>query len=353
MRYSYAGFAAVMSLAVMGAGCTDAPEAEAVGQVVIQLTATGPDGSVYQLPRNTFLSLENSSFHGQFPLDERRSSITVKAPLGEYAVELTSFDGHTTEWPLSRRRPDGVVQTVSATLDLTPSITVVADEVTPLVLRFHVAGVVPVTFSAGSIQVSVSVDEVAGSSLTFRLATSSIGVTDVLPGDETMPAALLSRLPALGETDIEYAITLRTVGPWLFNGAGQVCAPVEASHEADGHPGFVDLVTESPPSQGDTICINQSEDRATLSTSGFRFGTATTALLSDLGADEYFIHHSIFMSFEEEIFDGQTLHLNRLAGARPMDAFMGASIAASINNSFHFWFDMFLNGDGISTLTAN
>lgn len=357
MKVSSAAFAAVLSLGVLGTGCTDAPEVESVGRVEVPLIATGLDGSVYRLPFNTFLFLSGSPFFGSYSMNGETRLFTLVVPPGDYSVSLSHSSGYTAVWPLEREKPDGTIETVSGTLDLTPSITVAENQVTPLVIRFEVAGILPITFSTGSVDVTLDVDGTPSPSLTFRVAATDLTVNDVSPGDETVPAALLARLPTAGTSGDQYVITMRTIGPWTFSNQDRVCARVAATHEVSGHPGFVNLIAEAPPSEFDQICISQFQQFAFVSTGVNRFGAATTELLADFEFDEYFINHNVTMQFEGEVFDGRTLHLDRLAGARVANAFLGASLGVFIQTEmlreFHVWPSLSLSGSGTVTLTAD
>ena len=148
MTRSLVGLAAVLFVAVRTVGCTEAPASESLGHIAIPLTAPGAGGATYRLPPNTSLFLSGAGFFGRFSLDDDAPSLTVDVPPGDYSVFL-SFDGDTTTWPLRRQNADGTIQIVPGTLDLTSTITVTENQTTSLVIRFHVAGIVPITFRLG------------------------------------------------------------------------------------------------------------------------------------------------------------------------------------------------------------
>lgn len=352
MRSSFVGLAALVSLSVMGVGCTEEPASESVGHVTIPLTAPGSDGAIYRLPPNTSLFLSNGPFFGSFLLDGDASSLTVDVPPGDYFVSMFNSDANGTSWPLLRQDPDGTTQMVSATLNLTRTLSVRENETTSLVIRFQVGGVFPITFATGSVDVSVAIDEITATSLTFELTATTLDVSDVQIG-EMAPAALAPRLPSVGPSGIQYRVTLQTTGPWALASPQQVCAPVVATQQATGHPGFIDLIAEAPPHESAQICIFQFGSFAEIWVSFSRFGDALTPLLSDLEGTEYLVDNFLALDFEVDVFDGKTLHLQRLLGTRPAFSFISAGVATLEGNQFNSWARVSLFGDGSATMTAN
>jgi hypothetical protein len=316
------------------------------------LTAPGRDGATYHLPPGATLFLFNGRFLGDFSLDADAPSITVQVPPGEYRLSLFNSNGDTTVWPLTRRNADGTTEIVPATLDLTPMITVAANETTNLVIRFHVQSTGTIIFGKGDVNVSVEVDE-AVASVDVALTVSPLTVASIGSG-ETTPAALPPRLPALGEHGDGYAVTLQTTGPWFMSRPNVVCAPVAATAVASGNQGFVDLVAEGAPTGGELVCIQQIDaEHAVIFIRFAHQGPATTSLLSDLGDRQFFIDHGITANVNATVFDGTTLDLGVLTGTRsvPMNVF--GNIAAEVDTGIDGWYQVNEFGDGTLTLTTH
>lgn len=364
---SLIGPVAVLFVAVGAAGCTEATAPESLGHIAIPLTAPGAGGVTYRLPPNTLLFLSGAGFFGRFSLDSDDPSLTVDVPPGDYSVFLSDSDGDTTTWPLRRQNADGTIQIVPGTLDLTPTITVTKDQTTSLVIRFHVAGIVPITFSLGSVEVTVSVDETAAQSFDFEFAAPALTVLSTVFSD-TAPAALASRLPVTGSTDNRYVVHAQTISPWSMvqsdagaNPFAVVCAQVHVSIDAGGNQGFIDMVTEAPPSGNEQFCIVQVQGASSSFAQMFinvsHEGTATTPLLSDLGDHPYFITHTLDSFIEANVFDGRTLHLEALAGTHSVTTHLFAEITAEIPDAdgeitFDHWYLLNANGAGTIELTV-
>lgn len=358
MTRSLVGLAAVLFVAVGTAGCTEAPASESLGHVAIPLTAPGAGGATYRLPPDTFLFLSGANFFGSFSLDDDAPSLTIDVPPGDYAVGLFDSNGDTTTWPLRRQNADGTIQTVPGTLDLTSTITVTKNQTTSLVIRFHVAGIVPIIFSLGSVDVTVAVDETAASSFDFDLAAPALSVASAVFSD-TAPAELTSRLPATDSTGDRYVLHAQTTSPWSKVGPNFVCAQANISIDVGGNQGFIDMVTEAPASGTEQLCIAQTAPQsAVILTNVLHEGTATTPLLSDLGDRQYSILHSIQTTIAADVFDGRTLHLEVLAGTHTANMHLFAEIYAQIPNAdggitFDPWYLLNANeSDGTITLTA-
>jgi hypothetical protein len=309
----------------------------------------------YRLPPNTLLFLNGAGFFGRFSLDQEDPSLTVDVPPGGYSVALSDSNGDTTTWPLRRQNPDGTSDIVPATLDLTSMITVTKDQTTSLAIRFHVAGIAPITFSLGSVAVTVVVDGAA--SFDFKFEAPALTVANTVFSD-TAPAALVSRLPATGSTGDRYVLHAKTTSPWSMVQSDVVCAQVNLSIEAGGNQGFIDMVTEAPASGNEQLCITQGQSQfAEIFTSVFHEGPATTPLLSDLGDHAYFIGHSLSSFINGNVFDGRTLHLDVLAGAHSTPMHLFAELVAEIPDAngeitFDHWYLYNANGAGTTTLTA-
>lgn len=342
-----------LPLVVAGAGCTHgAPEV--LGHVDIALTAPGPGGITYRLPPQTELDLFTDTFSGQFLLDGDASSLTVDVPPGDYHVLLFNPAGYSTVWPLTRQRADGTIDTVQATRDALPMLTVTDNQTTPLAIRFHVAQAGPITFSHGSAQVFVEVDQTAATAFQLDLSgpdltTSSVTVTALAPPE------LPGRLPALHSTGQRYALTARTVGPWLVSGPISVCAPVQVTIDAAGQAEFADLVTEA---NGEPqLCIVQfGPHDAAVSVAFFRAGKATTPLLGDLGDRSYVVVSGPGFALDANLFDGTTLDLGALIGTRAVSLGIEfqideVSALAGGGEAQRMWIQLFEDGDGTATFT--
>ena len=353
---SLVGAAAVLFVAVGTAGCTEATAPESLGHLAIPLAAPGSGGVTYRLPPNTLLFLSGAGFFGRFSLDHDDPSLTVDVPPGDYAVSLSDSDGDTTTWPLRRQSADGTIQIVPGTLDLTSMITVTKDQTTSLVIRFHVAGIMPITFSLGSVDVTVVVDETPAS-FDFEFEAPSLTVASAVFSD-TAPAELASRLPATGSMGDRYVVHAHTTSPWSMVQSDVVCAQVNLSIDAGGNQGFIDMVTEAPASENEQLCIAQAQSSfAQMFTTVFHEGPATTPLLSDLGDHPYFISHGLDSFVEGTVFDGRTLHLEALAGAHSVPMHLFAEIVAEFpdasgQSTFDHWYLYNANGTGTATLTA-
>ncbi|HEU4727238.1 MAG TPA: hypothetical protein VFT22_05105 [Kofleriaceae bacterium] len=356
MTRVFLSLAAVLFAATGSVGCTEAPAPESVGYVSIPLTASGGGGATYHLPPFTSLLLSGAGFFGSFSLDDDTAVKTVKVPPGDYAVFLSDGKGDSTVFPLIRENADGSFDTVPATLDLTPAITVTENETTPLVIRFHVPIVGSITFAVGSVDVSVAIDETAATSFDIELSIHEATTAFVTVGD-TAPAELASRLPATGDTGHSYVASMHTTGPWTFPAAGAVCVPVAGSVHAGGNQGFADLIAEAPPSGGEQLCIQQlSPEQAFISLSFFASGTPTTPLLSDLPARQFFVNHAIFPQIDARLFDGTTLRLKALEGIHTANTAVTAAISAEVDTpdggtTFEFWHAFEESGTGTITLT--
>ncbi len=337
-------------------GCTGPSAPESLGHIVVPLTAPGAGGATYRLPPNTLLSLSSAGFFGNFSLDDDAPSLTVDVPPGDYSVFLSDSNGDTTIWPLSRQNANGTMEIVPAMLDLTSMITVTKDQTTALVIRFHVAGIVPITFSLGSVDVTVVVDETPAS-LDFEFEAPALTVASVVFSD-TAPAELASRLPAAGSTGDRYVVHVQTTGPWSMLGPDFVCVQVNLSIDAGGSQGFIDMVTEAPSSGNEQLCIAQAQSSfPQIIINVSHEGPATTPLLSDLGDHPYFISHSLNSLIAGSVFDGRTLHLELLAGAHSTPMHLFSEIVAEFPGAngeitFDHWYLYNANGAGITTLTA-
>lgn len=345
-------------LAVAAAGCAQAPASELTGYVNIPLIASGAGGVIYRMPPNTQLNLsQGGQLVDIFSLDDNAASQTLEVPPGDYGVSLTDLAGDTTVWPLTRVNPDGTTQVVQGLLAISPTISVADHQTTPLVIRFQVAAIGPITFQVGAIDVSVEVDETSATAFDFTITGPSLATDFVFVGPNA-PAALAPRLPALNDSGDRYAVTAHTTGPWSFVASNFVCAPVSASVSAAGNQGFVELMAEATPTGFDQLCIQQvAPGEAFLFMSFFRQGPAATPLLSDLGDRQYFVGHDFSAEVAADVFDGFTLDLRPLSGAHPASLFVFGDISTETtapdgNTTFDTWYQLDEFGDATVTLTG-
>jgi len=339
-----------LSVAFGAAGCAEAPEAIQVGEIAVPLTATGASGAVYRLPAGTALSLFDDPVTASFPLDGDTPSITVRVSPGTYSALLFTPSGIPMSWPLIRQNADGTTETVPATLDPIPPVTVVENQTASLTVRFHVASAGGITFQTGSVQVGVEVDDVPPFELTIdipSLTTTFVGTTDATP------SALAPRLPALGSTGQRYRVVARTTGPWTIASELSVCAPVTTEINAAGQGQFTDLLAEATGSTTVQLCLSQSATGVFLDLNFFRFGTPITPLLSDLTTQSVDVAYFVEAFVSGNVFDGTTLRLDGLAGTRSGSGFLFGDIQAlgSDTTKLDRWFDF--EEDGAATVSVS
>ncbi|HEX3481982.1 MAG TPA: hypothetical protein VHT91_43510 [Kofleriaceae bacterium] len=337
-------------------GCAEDPASGSAGYITIPLTALGAGGAIYRMPPNSQLNLSQS---GQlvdvFGLDDDATSQTLQVRPGDYSVSLTDLAGDTAVWPLTRVNADGTTETVSGVLDLSSTISVVDQQTTPLVIRFHVAAIGPITFQVGAIDVSVAVDETAATAFDFTITGRSLTAGFVFVGADA-PAALALRLPALDDAGDSYTVTAHTTGPWSFLVSNLLCAPVTATVSATGNQGFVELMGEATPTGFDQLCLQQvAPHQVFLFMSFFRQGPAATALLSDLGDHQYLVGHDFSAQVAADVFDGFTLDLRPLSGTHPASLAVFGNISAQSPDatSFDTWYQVDEFGDATVTLTGH
>ncbi len=345
-------------IAAAGAGCAQAPAPEPTGYITIPLTAPGAGGVTYRMPANTQLNLTRGQLVDRVGLDDNARSQTIAELPGDYAVSLSDPAGDPTIWSLTKVNPDGTTEVVQGLLDLSPSISVVDHQTTPLVIRFHVAAIGPIAFDVGSVDVSVDVVETGATAFDVTISAPSLFAFFVSVG-ATAPAALAPRLPALNATGDGVTVAAHTTGPWSFVTSNFVCAPATVTVSATGNPGFVNLLAEAPPSRFDELCIQQfGPQEAFLFMSFFRTGAADTPLLSDLGAAQYLVDHAFSAMVAADLFDGFTLDLRPLSGVHPANLFVGGDISAQPAGAppgapFDPWYSINENGDATVALTGH
>jgi hypothetical protein len=339
-----------LSIALGTVGCAEAPDTTQVGEIAVPLTATGASGAVYRLPAGTSLSLFSDPVFASFPLDGDSPSLTVTVSPRIYSAQLFTQSGIPDTWPLLRQNTDGTTETVQATLDPIPQVTVVENQTTSLTIRFHVApaggGII---FQTGSVQVGVEVDDVAPFQFTIDMPSLTTSVAQIT---DATPAALAARLPALGSAGQRYLVVARTTGAWTLAGADSVCAPVTTTFEATGQAQFVDFLIEATPPDGVQICLTQvAADDVAVNINFFRFGSPVTSLLSDLTTRDVDVFYVVETDVGANVFDGTTLRLDGITGDRLGSSFLFGDIQAlGPDNTFERWFE--LEEDGAATLSG-
>ena len=338
-----------------GVGCAEAPASGPTGYITVPLVAPGAGGVTYRMPPNTQLNLsQGGQLVAIFGLDDDAASQTIEVSPGDYTVRLTDLAGDTTVWPLIKLSPDGTTETVQGVLDLPPTISVTNHQTTPLVIRFHVAAIGPITFDVGAIDVSVEVDETAATAFDVTITAPSLTAGFVLVGAHA-PPALPPRLPALFATGDGYSVTAHTTGPWSIVTSNFICAPVTVSVSATGNPGWVNLVAEAPPAPVTSLCIQQAGPQQAIVFMVFsRTGAPTTPLLADLGDRQYFVEQDVSAQIAADLFDGFTLDLRRLSGPHPASLFVFATIATPVSplTAFDTWYQVDESGNATVTLTG-
>jgi hypothetical protein len=341
----------LLSIALGAVGCAEAPDAAKVGEISVPLTAAGSSGAVYHLPPGTSLSLFNDPVLASFSLDGDAPSVTVSVSPGTYSALLFTQSGVPDTWPLIRQNADGTTETVQATLDPIPSVTVVADQTVPLTIHFHAAPAGGgITFQTGAVQVMIDVDDVPPFEFTIDMPSLT---TTFIDTSEATPPVLPSRLPALGSAGQSYRVVARTTGRWTIGADATVCVPVTTAFEASGQQLFVDLLAETTGSVAVQLCLSQVGTSVGLDLNFFRSGTPLTPLLSDLTTrevDVLYVAEAIVDA--ANVFDGTTLRLDRLTGTRSGTGLVFGDIQAlRSDNTFERWFD--IEEDGAATVTLS
>jgi hypothetical protein len=339
-----------LSIALGAVGCAEAPEATQVGEIAVPLTATGTSGAVYHLPPGTSLSLFNDPVLASFSLDGDTPSITVRVSPGTYSAQLFTQSGIPSSWPLTRQNTDGTTETVQATLDPIPSVTVIADQTAQLAIRFHVSAAGGITFQTGAVQVMIDVDEVTPFEFTIDMPSLTTTLVDT---SETTPPLLVARLPAIDSAGQRYRLVARVTGSWTIASDATVCVPVATEVDAAGQAQFADLLAEATGSATVQLCLSQDATSVGLALNFFRSGAPLTSLLSDLTTRDVDVLYVVAATVNAtNVFDGTTLRLDGLTGTRSGTGFVFGDIQAlGSDNAFERWFD--LEEDGAATVSVS
>ncbi len=309
----------VLASVALATACTAATDD--VGTIGVALTAADAGGATYRLTPGARLAMSGGTFYDEYSLDGDAAFVRIDVPPGDYAADLVNDAGDGPQWPLVRRELDGSVETVLATL-VTPMpapLTITADGLTNLVLRFEVPDVGPVTFAEGSVDVSIEVVGTTPANLDVHY-DGTLDVSSVVI-DPTAPAALAPRMPAAGDAGLPFALYASITGPWAKTSATMACAPV--SFVNWGGAGGVVAVMMEATAPGASFCIfddgvSPAQGQIVLS----RTGAPTTPTFSDLGSGSYSFLAFTSVEIPAGAFDGETLDLGVLLGAHTFPATM-------------------------------
>jgi hypothetical protein len=224
-------------------GCAAEPETETSGTIAIALTSSDPTGAVYRLPDGARLVMSGGTYYDEFSLDGDATFVRISVPPGDYGAELVHDTITGTQWPLSRT-VGGVTEVVTATLvtGMPAPVTITEDGQTNLVLRFTVPDVGVVTFAEGDLDVTLDVDEVAASQLTFAFE-GNLDVTSVVQ-DPAAPA-VIATLPQLGQLGLYFSIWAHPTGPWTKSSQTSACAPAAWNSFSAATTPLHDVIFES------------------------------------------------------------------------------------------------------------
>lgn len=320
--------ALVISSAFISACAAD--HTESTGTISAAIQSTTSDGSVYRLPSGTNLAVYNTGgTYGEIvPLDADTASITHKVPTDSYNLYLSGPAGVTTDWTLQRTKPDNTVESVPATL-VTPlpiTVNVAENAVVPVVFTFQAYDGGVITFSQGTLDVSVTVNV---TDVTGGRATA--GATNFVAGAPTFspeaPTTLQVALPAAGAS-VYHTITVIATGPWALSSSTVVCAPGQWGSMSFTNMGVLDTVLESVTASTTSslrICVVQNGSASTLVIQGRRDGAPTTGTWSGTGTSmQFFSEFGTYLA--QQVFDGTTLDLGALSRATSLGGYLNLHV---------------------------
>jgi hypothetical protein len=344
-----------VALATLLLGC--AKPATETGSVTVAIVATGAHGATYRLPAGTTLQLENQSFGSAVALDGPGASISVEVPPGDYTPSLRHPIGYTTTWPLERERADGTTEIVAGRLVLPVSVTVEANLATDLVVKFVVTSGEIVEFSHGSIDATVDVEETTAASYDLT-GDAALVTTSATVRTNAAPPDIIARLPQTGTAGYGVNYTINFTGPFSQRGFSIACGVRQSLVILGaGHPGFVDLMTESLGAVQVEVCVSAIDATHVETTIGIeRGGAATTTSFSDLGDRqcEFDTLLDAVVEIREPVFDGQTLDLEALRGSRPASIVIFTKVSGTPVGQtapLESWYEAFHEGSGTLTFT--
>jgi hypothetical protein len=334
-------------------GCAASQDPERVGHIDVPLTAIGPGGAVYRLPPSTSLELLGSSFRDALSLEGDDASVRIDVPPGNYSAFLINPAGFTITWPLSRQNLDGSIDSVQATLDPIPQIGVNENQTTALGIQFHVLGDTVISFTRGTVAVSISVDGSAATSR-FELSFDAPMLSFAGTASQSAPPDLAGRFPANGRT-VSYTADVETTAPFALQNRTTVCAPAIMRSRGVSLE-LSDFITEAT-SDAVSICIAQfSSATLALTIQANRVGPPVTALLADLTDQVVAVNYGVEAFFNAFLFDGTTLQLGPLLGVQSTEMFLFGSVLAfrADQGGFDSWYNVSSDAasQGTSSFTA-
>jgi hypothetical protein len=333
------GIVIALAATLAAAACT-AQDSDQVGTVGVALTATDASGASYRLTPGARLRMISGTYWDELALDGDSAFVRLDVPAGDYSAELVHDTINGVRWPLERTDLDGTVETVVATLTtpMPAALTVPADGQTNLVLRFEVPGFGPITFTHGSVDVSIDVVESSAGGVEIGVE-GPVTVNTVIVG-ATAPPQLADRMPATGATPY-VGITVRVTGEWEQSWSTGVCAPATVTIYGGGHQGLHDLMIEALEGAV-TVCVDGGS--SIVQVYSFSSGAGFTPTFGDLGALTMSFLTVVNADLPAPVFDGQTLDLDpavgvttvpatwlfRVNGRMPTDAAMSTWYRASL-----------------------
>ena len=287
------------------------------GSVAVELTAAGPDGSIYALPHGTRLRVRgvtNPQYFDFIDIDDDVPSVTARLPVGTYEVELHHQFVAVTELPLERTNPDATIDTVAGqlTTPMPASLTIVRQETTAFALSFAVAKHGNLTFGRGTVDVSIDVAEVEATGLELRLAGTFQGGVEV---DATAWPALAGGLPT---ANVDVTMHVEVAGAWMEESEAVVCAPIEVSFADGTHPLLTTLLLDetSAGAPNQKACLIDDGATTTLVIMTNHVGAAVSAAWADAVSDQpFYALVEAVVALPAGIYDGETIDFEALSRA--------------------------------------
>jgi hypothetical protein len=235
--------------ALGGAGCSSggsgepsqAPQSkEGTGTITAALSAVGPDGATYIL-NNTELDITPTGDAGGagallFQSTTGTQSFSVAA--GSYTGRLNEFVGMPDGafgWTMLKQIDGGYTNVSAVLLDTQPyNFTVTAGGTTNIALHFEIASVGTITFAAGTVTTSLSVDAGTLPPGHAAIAGNLSFAKGPPPSGSTTLDSLLA-VPSTGTGNIPYAVSVTLTSPFVF-AADVACANVVATVTATAVP---------------------------------------------------------------------------------------------------------------------
>jgi hypothetical protein len=212
-----------LSVASCGGAPNEAADSrEATGTLKGALQTTAPDGGTYSFPPGTLLRIAGPVALEWQPIDGPETVFSLDLPPGVYELEF-DFPGN----PQLRRTKDGESQLVAAqwTEPQPFKVTIEEDETTTATFHFLVKGLGVVTFSIGTLDVTLDVT----SSTSISMSAAAEGEVDLY--SQTYNDSTAAYAAALGvdvNTIHSLALSVVSTGDWIQSGSSGVCKTVAA-----------------------------------------------------------------------------------------------------------------------------